>query len=263
MSIHSIELNWIHELQSVLRGPWTDTFFIYWNYVDTTWFTLLFVAVIMQIFNRKEGISLLFIFLISSIVNLSLKKMIGFPRPCHIDPLVGILCSPSYGFPSGAAQTATIIACAAWAKCKNNTLKVFAIVFALFLCFSRIFLGLHYFTDILGGIGVGIILVILYLKLFPLLEKHWTLFSCALAILVFILGGAAFLPQATMILGIGLGLFFSRNNKPATSRLARSLTLLGVVLGSSLFLYLGDVFVNFKPLATFLAGFWFVSLPPG
>jgi membrane-associated phospholipid phosphatase len=173
MAIHQLELNGIKHLQDALRSPFTDTFFIYWNYVDTAWFVISFVAIIMYLFNRKEGISLLFIFIISGIVNLLLKGYFDMPRPCHIDPSVGILFFKSSGFPSGAAQTATIIAGVAFAKCRRSIYKMLAVIFALFVCFSRVYLGLHYFTDILGGIAVGIGLLAIYVKLFPLVDKYW------------------------------------------------------------------------------------------
>lgn len=260
MTIHQVELNWIHHLQKILRGPLTDTFFIYWDYVDTDWFILIFVATIMYLFNRKEGISLLFIFIISGIVNILLKKIFDFPRPCNIDPSVSIICYHSSAFPSGAAQTATIIVGVAYAKCHQNITKIIAGLFALFLCFSRIYLGLHYFTDILAGIVVGVGLVTLYLKLFPLLENHWTKFALGLSVLYLALGGWKMLPQAAMTLGIGMGLWLGRNKKLSHSKQIRMLTLLVVIVGSSGFLYLGETFPNLNPLAMLLAGLWFTYL---
>ncbi len=260
MTIHQVELNWIHHLQKALRSPLTDTFFIYWDYVDSAWFILIFVATIMYFFNRKEGISLLFIFIISGIVNVLLKKYFEIPRPCHIDPSVGIICYQSFAFPSGAAQTAAIIVGIAYAKCRQNITKIIAGLFALFLCFSRVYLGLHYFTDILAGIVVGIGLVILYLKLFPLLEKHWTKFAFGLSVLCLALGGMKMLPQAAMILGIGVGLWLGKNNTLSHSKQIRILTLFVVIIGSSGLLYLGETFPYIKPLATLFAGFWFTYL---
>src|SRR5579872_6404798 len=240
MTIHQVELKWIHHLQNALHGPFTDAFFSYWDYVDTTWFILIFVATIMYLFNRKEGISLLFIFIISWIVNLLLKSYFDNPRPCDIDPSVSVICHYSYSFPSGSAQTATIIAGIAYAKCRKNITKILAGLFALFLCFSRIYLGLHYFTDILAGIVVGVGLVTLYLKLFPL--KQWTKFALGLSVLCLALGGMKMMPQAAMILGIGMGLWLGKDYKLSHTIQRRMVTFLVVIIGSTGFLYLGEAF---------------------
>lgn len=260
MPPHQLELSGIHHLQNILRGPWTDPFFVYWNYVDTIWFTLIFVAAIMYLFNRKEGISLLFILIISGIVNTVLKNTFLLPRPCHLDPSVGILCSLTYGFPSGAAQTATIIAGAAFAKCRKNSLKVIAAIFAIFLCFSRVYLGLHFFTDILGGICVGIGLLVIYLKLFPLLEKHWAIVGFVLAFLILLLGGEKMFYQAGLLLGLAAGFLFAKQSKIASKWAVRVVTFFVVVLGTMSFLYIGQVYPFLQYPAIILAGFWFSYL---
>lgn len=260
MTIHQFEMSWIYKLQTALRGPFTDTFFIYWNYIDTLWFTLIFIAAIAYLFNRKEGISLLFILIISGIINAVLKIYFQLPRPCHLDPSVGILCSVNFGFPSGAAQTATIIAGVAFARCRRNSLKIVAGIFALLLCFSRIYLGLHFFTDILGGIGVGMGLLVIYFKLFPHLEKHWAKVGFSLSFLFFLIGGEKMFYQAGLLLGLAAGFLLSKNNLNSPKLTTRVLTFFVVALGSLLFVYLGEIYPFLKYPAIILAGFWFSYL---
>lgn len=260
MEIHQSELGLIQHLQNVLRNTAMDSFFICWNYVDTAWFLIIFVSTIMCLFDRKEGTRLLFIFIFSGVLNMLLKDYFHLPRPCHLDPSIGILTYKSFGFPSGAAQTATLIIGISFAKCRQNIHKGLAALFALFLCFSRIYLGLHFFTDICGGILVGGTLLVIYLKVFPLVENHWKKITFGLAVLFFILGGIKMLPQATMMLGITTGLLFTKHNEPAIFPCNRIILLLVVIMGSLSLLYLGEVNLSLKPLATFFAGLWFIYL---
>lgn len=260
MGIHQFELGWIQDLQNVLRNTAMDSFFICWNYVDTAWFVIIFVSTIMCLFSRKEGIHLLFIFILSGILNMLLKDYFHLPRPCHIDTSIGVICYKSFGFPSGAAQTATLIMGVAFAKCRQNIYKILAALFAFFLYFSRIYLGLHFFTDICGGILVGISLLVIYLKVFSLVENHWEKIAFGLSALFFILGGAKMLPQAAMMLGITTGLLLIKYNDPAIFCLNRIVMLLVVIIGSLSLLYLGEVNPSLKPLATFFAGLWFIYL---
>lgn len=260
MNFHEMELEWIRNLHAFLRGPWVDSFFRYWDFVDSGWFIILFVGAITYLFSRKEGIPLLFIFLIAAIANSLLKHYFSLPRPCHIDPSVGLLCHRSFGFPSGAAQTATIIAGSAIAKCPKLIYKIIAVIFSLFFCFSRIFLGVHFFSDVLGGIAVGLLLLFIYLKLFPYIEKHYVILSLGLLCVYLLLGKEKGIPQATMMLGIALGLLLSRKTKLPDSRWMRASSFFTVCIGSAAFMYLGLIYPKFEWMMTFLMAFWFIYL---
>ena len=251
-----MQLHFIQVLQDTLRGPFLDTFFLYWNYVDSLWFILFFTALITYFVNRKEGISLLFLFLLSYTVNAFLKELFHLPRPCQIDPTVGLLCFSTFGFPSGAAQMATIVAGVALFKCQKSWEKILALVFAITLCFSRIYLGVHFPTDILGGIGVGIVLLFIYLKGFPLFKNHPWQLGGALSLLSFVLGGS--LSQIAVTLGMGVGLFLSKNSEISASLMKRILSFSIVVLGVFFLMHCGEVFPQVKPITTFLAGLLFV-----
>jgi membrane-associated phospholipid phosphatase len=260
MDMHQIELSGIHHIQAVLRGPITDAFFIGWSYVDTPWFSILFLATITYLISRKEGISLLFLFIISGAVNTLLKQYFHLPRPCQIDPSVAILCLKSFGFPSGAAQTGTLIAGAALVKCRQLSWKIGGVIFALFLYFSRIYLGVHFFTDILGGIVVGASLVLIYYKLFPLLEKQWPRCALILSVIFFLIGGTRMLALSGMTLGIGIGLWLAGEKKLPSSRLRRLITLCVVLIGTYGLIYLGFVQEAIQIPALLLAGLWFSYL---
>ena len=93
--------------------------------------------------------------------NLALKNLFARPRPCWLDESVPLLIArPSdYSFPSGhtmaGAIGATILTVAdrrfGWA----------AIPLAVLIAFSRIFLFVHYPTDVLAGILLGTLAALL------------------------------------------------------------------------------------------------------
>lgn len=254
MLMHQMQLQWIHKLQHALRGPITDPFFIFWNSLDSAWFILLLVAVIMYLFNRKEGISLLLIFIISGALNIVLKQLFHTPRPCQIDPSVGMMCFKTFGFPSGAAQTGALVAGIALAKCRPIWLKIAGVLFGLTLCFSRIYLGVHFFTDVLAGIAVGVGLLFIYLKLFPLIENHYAKFAFFLSAL-FLLGGKGMLSHMSLALGVGLGLLFLKRKQLPKSWTLRIPIFLVVLIGTFLLERL-----HFRHVGICLAGFWLIYL---
>src|SRR5690349_1550683 len=97
------QVQWIRDLHEVLRSPWMDKFFIAWNFVDTIYFALIPITLTMYLWDRKLGIRLLYLLSISFVLNKTFKIVFNQPRPCHIDPLIGILYSKNPGLPSGAA----------------------------------------------------------------------------------------------------------------------------------------------------------------
>jgi len=169
-----------------------DYFFIAWNYVDTLAFSILLISVVWYLIDRPIGIRLLYIFLLGAVINKFLKGFFGLPRPCQIDSLVGILCLPSPGFPSGAAQSAILIAGIIWIESCKRLYRWLGVLFALFLSFSRIYLGLHFFSDILGGWIVGGVLLLVYSKLFPLFEKNWRRYLFLFPILLLVIAQGFF-----------------------------------------------------------------------
>jgi len=252
--LYEIQLRWIHKLQDGMRGPITDPFFIFFNSLDSAWFVLLFVACIMYLFNRKEGVSILFLFILSGAINMVLKQLFHSPRPCQIDPSIGILCFKSFGFPSGASQTGTLVAGIALTKCRSNWLRIIGVLFGLTMCFSRIYLGVHFITDVLGGIAIGVGLLFIYVKLFPLIEDHFAKFAFCLTAL-FLFGGKAMLSHMCISLGIGIGLLFLDKLELPKSWALRFLTLLIVIVGTVLLQKL-----QVKAVEMALIGFWFIYL---
>ena len=105
---------------------------------------------------------------ISSVINnLCLKEFIERPRPYNLDPEVWanagyeyvwpglIKQSSSWSFPSGHTSSSFAFATAVFAN--NKKWGIAAYVLAALIGFSRIYLGVHYCTDVLAGAVVGII----------------------------------------------------------------------------------------------------------
>lgn len=204
-SIHQQELSWIIALQGDIKCRFLDLFFLGWNYVDSFAFAMILITIVWQFLGRQKGLKLFYILILSGVVNHALKNLVGLPRPCQIDPNVGLLCFPSYGFPSGGAQTALVLLGVVFTETKRSLYRWLIVVFAVFLCFSRIYLGVHYFTDVLGGVLVGSILALIYAKAFPWIDKYRNKFFVLFPIALFLIGGFSALGFISITLGVELG----------------------------------------------------------
>lgn len=103
-----------------------------------------------------------------------LKPMFARPRPCHdlefLKPL--IYCSNSYSFPS--SQGANLFAFATITACYFRRAAVPVFLFALAGCFSKLYQGVHYPSDVLVGMVVGTVMAFSIYKIAP---KNWNLAS--------------------------------------------------------------------------------------
>ena len=105
---------------------------------------------------RKCGIMVLAALLVMLVVNnIILKNLIARPRPCATYPeLVELVHIPtSYSFPSGHTVSATAVAFTILTQHKK--LGIVAVIMAFLMGLSRLYVGVHFPTDVYGGIIVG------------------------------------------------------------------------------------------------------------
>ena len=196
---------------------------------------MILIPIVWQLLSRQKGIRLFYILILSRVVNHALKEYFGLPRPCQVDPSLGLLCFSSYGFPSGAAQTAIVLAGITFIEYKRTLYRIFAMIFALFLCFSRIYLGVHYFSDVIGGVFFGSFVLLIYWKLFPLMEKEWKNSFIFFPLTLIIIGGKDALLFCCLTLGLQIGLIAggkTANDKKSLSRhwLQAAIIILGLFI---------------------------------
>lgn len=153
-----MELQILHIIQG-WHQPWLDTVMIFLSTLGNEGFIWIAMGVVMLIIprTRKCGVSVLLAMAVTYVLgNLFLKNLIARPRPCAVDTSVSLLIPyPSeYSFPSG--HTSNGFAAAVSVFLCHRKPGVAALLLAGLIAFSRMYLFVHYPTDILGGILLGI-----------------------------------------------------------------------------------------------------------
>ncbi len=94
-----------------------------------------------------------------------LKHFVARPRPCWLDPAVQLLISVprDYSFPSGHTLASVIGATVLTAA--NGSWGRIAIPLAMLVSFSRLYLFVHFPTDILGAIVLGLLISFVTIRL--------------------------------------------------------------------------------------------------
>lgn len=140
-----------------------------WNVTAPIWFILC--ALLLMARKGRAALFLTIVFWGSRTLNWLLKEVFGRARP-DIDQLVH---AAHYSFPSGHAMNSMAFYGAlsllgiSFIRAKpvlGRTIASFLIVLILFIGASRIYLGVHYFTDILAGYSAGFALVYGMYRLF-------------------------------------------------------------------------------------------------
>lgn len=117
--------------------------------------------------HKKESLLFFFILFSGLICNLLLKEIFRRPRPT-MDPLLTLT---SYSFPSGHAMNSFVFYATIAYFIYHFTRKTTTGVLALFICagiifligLSRVYLGVHYPSDVAAGYAAGMVWFVLVL----------------------------------------------------------------------------------------------------
>ncbi|MFC3885203.1 phosphatase PAP2 family protein [Bacillus songklensis] len=129
-----------------------------WHVMAPIWFILLILLMVLK--KAGTAIFLTVVFWGSRTLNWLLKETFDRPRP-EIDQLVH---EAHYSFPSGHAMNSmAFYGCLALLlviycrekKTLRLTIHILLLILILLIGTSRIYLGVHYFTDILAGYSMG------------------------------------------------------------------------------------------------------------
>ncbi len=141
---------------------------------------ILWIAVTLALLiyrkTRRVGVFCLVSMVIGLVVtNLVLKNWVARVRPYELieglECLVGV--QKDFSFPSGHATNSLACAWVLFRRAPKKWWGAVALVMAILISLSRLYVGVHYPTDVLGGAVIGICSAMLSMWLVPILEKKF------------------------------------------------------------------------------------------
>ena len=138
------------------------------NFGGAIFLIVLTIILLISIKNKKIGLSIFSNLAIITILNQLLKRILQRPRPTEYR----IIEETGYSFPSGHSMISMALygylIYLIYKYVKNKYIKWISIVLlSILICsigISRIYLGVHYTSDVLGGFLISISYLIIYIS---------------------------------------------------------------------------------------------------
>ncbi|MBD3948252.1 phosphatase PAP2 family protein [Tuanshanicoccus lijuaniae] len=154
-------MDWI---QQQMQFPLLKSVLLFFTKIGDYGIVWIALAVFLVLFKRtrKLGITVSITLLLMLIVNNGiLKNVIERVRPCQIHAQINqiIECPTSFSFPSGHSSSSfAVLGVFLFTQSVKAHWKWLVFVVAFLIAFSRVYLYVHFPSDIVAGASVGIVL---------------------------------------------------------------------------------------------------------
>lgn len=163
--IQNADISILLYIQEHIRKEWMNGFWRAITFLgDGGWFWI-FLAVVLLIMKktRKAGAAAGIALVIGALItNVCLKNMVARVRPYDTySALIPIVTKPiDWSFPSGHT-CASFASAFVYFRLLPKKYGIPALVLACMIAFSRLYLGVHYPTDVLAGFLIGLLASVL------------------------------------------------------------------------------------------------------
>ena len=174
-----MELEILNFIQQHLRNPVFDVLMPFLSLIGEAGIVWITICAVLLFFKKYRPyavmalLAMLFVYLAGEVL---LKNIIERPRPFLVNTGVTMIVAKpdSFSFPSRPTSSSFAAACILL-RCGNKWLGIGAVVLAASIAFSRMYVYVHYPSDVIAGVLFGIFsawLVYFIYKKFVLKEKR-------------------------------------------------------------------------------------------
>ena len=165
--------NLMYKIITIRMNDYITYFYKFITFLGSTEFIIFLCVFFLILFfilkKQKTGVIIPSVLLFSTIVNSIIKILFGRSRP----DVLKLVLEESYSFPSGHTMAAvSMYGILIYIVNKSNINKKLKIILSIILgiipllvALSRVYLGAHYITDVIGAIilATGILLIEIYI----------------------------------------------------------------------------------------------------
>lgn len=158
-AVTAFDFSILYWIQEHLRTDFGDIFFPFITALGNSGVFWIILGVILLCLPKTRlcGICVLLCLAVDAVIGeVILKNIFCRVRPCNINPIVDMLIAApgSYSFPSG--HTASSFTAATAIFLTHRRAGVAAYILAILIAFSRLYCYVHFPTDVLAGVLLGV-----------------------------------------------------------------------------------------------------------
>lgn len=160
-----MDLHILPNLALQTNAPGLESLMLILSLLGLPEFYFVIIPLILWCYDKSLGLRLLILLSIGAVINGMLKILFHAPRPYWISSDVKAFASESsFGMPSGHAQISLMFLGYIGAWFKKTQVWAICIILIILVGISRMYLGVHFLTDILTGWIFGLIILLLFLR---------------------------------------------------------------------------------------------------
>ncbi|MGK8833467.1 phosphatase PAP2 family protein [Bacillus paranthracis] len=182
---------------------------------------LIVISISYWCVSKRKAFHMIVMLCFSGYIGIVIKEFMKIPRPYTYDGIQSLYekSAASYSFPSTHVQLATTFWGSFMILCKKRIIWMIGIVFIILVSISRLYLRVHWLSDIIGAVLFSVIVVYLYTKVTMGLSDR------------------KFILLQRIILAVSLIMYVMTSQ-------VDNLKLLGVLTGSTIGIMLENHFIN-------------------
>ncbi|MDA1583971.1 phosphatase PAP2 family protein [Bacillus cereus group sp. TH230-1LC] len=216
-NIDMLFLEWMISLE----GSVLTAFFKLVSIIANETLYLIVISISYWCVSKRKAFHMIVMLCFSGYIGIVIKEFMKIPRPYTYDGIQSLYekSAASYSFPSTHVQLATTFWGSFVILCKKRIIWIIGIVFIILVAISRLYLCVHWLSDIIGAVLFSVIVVYLYTKVTMGLSDR------------------KFILLQRIILAVSLIMYVMTSQ-------VDNLKLLGVLTGSTIGIMLENHFIN-------------------
>ncbi|HDR4728559.1 TPA: phosphatase PAP2 family protein [Bacillus cereus] len=217
VNIDMLFLEWMTSLE----GSVLTTFLKLVSIIANETLYLIVISISYWCVSKRKAFHMIVMLCFSGYIGIMVKEFMKIPRPYTYDGIEALYekSAAGYSFPSTHVQLSTTFWGSFMILCKKRIVWIIGIIFIILVAISRLYLRVHWLSDIIGAVLFSVIVVYLYTKVTMGLSDR------------------KFILLQRIILAVSLIMYVMTSQ-------VDNLKLLGVLTGSTIGIMLENHFIN-------------------